>query len=131
MELFGIAVSIPIAFAGSMLYSLLLAKIVRRYAVFSRVLRTASYVVLVFFIIEIALLITVGAIRSRDILGPSFYNAHFILFFITTPALANALLLREKEGFVSPWVAGALCTMLAFCLVLLQYGVSEALYGIE
>jgi hypothetical protein len=85
-----------------------------------------------FVCIELVLLITIGAVRSRGLLGPGFYVAHVIFFFLCPPALANVLVLRPKTGVVSQWwVAGALCTVLAFCLVLLQYGVSEALYGID
>ena len=72
-----------------------------------------------------------GAVRSRAILGPGFYVVHLILFFISVPSLANLLVLRQRRGFVASWyIAAALCTMLAFFLVLLQYSVSEALYGI-
>jgi hypothetical protein len=55
-----------------------------------------------------------------------------MLFFLTVPAFANSLLLRQHRRFVDRWyVAGFLCTVLAFFLVLLQYSVSESLYGIE
>ena len=44
----------------------------------------------------------------------------------------NSLVLRQRRGFVVSWyIAGALCTVFAFFLVLLQCSVSEWLYGIE
>ena len=84
------------------------------------------------FSAEVLLLATLGAVGSRTFVGPAFYVAHVVFFFLGTPALANVLLLRTPAPFVQRWyVAGILCTVFAFCLVLLQYGVSEALYGID
>jgi hypothetical protein len=132
MELLGIVLSIPVAFVASMLYCLLVAKVVSKAAPLIRCLRIASFAVLGLFAVEILLLVTIGAVRARGIIGPGFYVAHLVFFFLCPPALANVLVLRPQHGILSRWwVAGALCTVLAFCLVLLQYGVSEALYGID
>jgi len=132
MELFGIAFSIPVAFVASMLYCLLLARVVARFERPSKWLRFFFIFVLVSFAAELALLVTLGPVRSRSLLGPSFYVAHVILFFIGTRALANILVLQPRNGVLAKWyVAGALCTALAFVLVLLQYTVSESLYGIS
>ncbi len=132
MEIFGIVLSIPAAFVASMLYCLLLIKFVSNADRVSRWLRFASRIVLVLFSVELLLLITLGAVRSRGLLGPGFYVAHVFFFFFGTPALANLLVLRPRRGFSSKWyVATVLCTVFAFFLVLLQYGVSEALYGVD
>ena len=132
MELFGIVLSIPVAFVASMVYCLLLAKVVSRFDLLSHSLRLASYGVLSLFALEIVLLLTLGAVRSRGLIGPAFYVTHLVLFFLCTPALANVFVLRPARGVLSRWyIAGALCTIFAFCLVLLQYGVSESLYGIN
>jgi hypothetical protein len=101
MELFGIVLSIPVAFVASMLYCLLLAKVVSKSALLSRWLRIASLALLSLFAVEILLLITIGAVRARGLLGPGFYVAHLVFFFICTPALANVLVLQRKHGFVS------------------------------
>ncbi|MGA9511085.1 MAG: hypothetical protein WBV55_20860 [Candidatus Sulfotelmatobacter sp.] len=131
MELFGIALSIPVAFVASMLYCFFLDRVVLKFERPRRWLRFASYFVLGFFAAELVMLLTLGAVRSRAILGPGFYVVHLILFFISVPSLANLLVLKQRRGFVASWyIAAALCTTLAFFLVLLQYSVSEALYGI-
>ena len=125
MELFGIAFSIPVAFVASMLYCLLLARVVAKFERPSRWLRLFSSFVLASFAAELALLVSLGSVRSRSLLGPGFHVAHVILFFIGTPALANLLVLRPRNGFFAKWyVAGAVCTVFAFILVLLQYTVS-------
>lgn len=113
MELLGIVISIPVAFAASTLYSFLLSKFVFRRTLLSRLLRISSYVVLGLFASEVVLLETIGAVRSRGLLGPGFYSTHLLLFFLCPPALANVLVLRPKRGVPgSWWVAGALCTIL-------------------
>jgi hypothetical protein len=132
MELFGIALSVPVAFIASSLYCMLLVKFVSRSTGLSRALRIASYFLLTLFAIEVLLLLTLGSVRSRALLGPGFYVVHFLIFLAGVPALANILVLRSKRGVFANWyVVAALCTLFAFCLVLLQYTVSESLYGID
>ena len=130
MELFGVVLSIPVAFAVCAIYCYGIAKLPKS-GQLNRGLRYAGYSVLLGFLIEIVLLGALGAVRSRGILGPGFYVAHLVIFFLGPPALANALVLHPK-GFLTRWyVATVLCTIFAFSLVLLQYGVSEALFGID
>ena len=132
MELLGIVLSIPVAFVASMLYCLLLDRVVLKLEGPSRWLRTVSLIILALFAVELILLVTLGPVRSRGLLGPGFYAAHIVLFFLGTPALANLLVLRPRRGGLAKWyVAAALCTLFAFFLVLLQYSVSESLYGID
>jgi hypothetical protein len=132
MELFGIAFSIPVAFVASMLYCLLMDRVVLKLERPSRWLRTISLLILVLFAAELILLVRLGSVRSRGLLGPSFYVAHVVFFFVGTPALANLLVLRPKGGVLAKgYVAAAACTLFAFFLVLLQYRVSESLYGIN
>jgi hypothetical protein len=132
VELFGIVFSSPVAFVMSMAYCAILAHAIRRVERLRPWLYAVSIVLLVGFLGEVVLLVTLGAVGSRAFVGPVFYVAHSVFFFLGTPALANVLLLRKRGPLVRRWyLAGALCTVFAFCLVLLQYGVSEALYGID
>src|SRR5438093_10199179 len=132
MELFGIILSIPAAFVASVMYSLFLVLVVRRFERISRWLWWVSVGVLGFFVLELFLLATLGAVASRATLGPEFYAVHLALFFFGTPALANLLLLRQRKALIL-WTCVAVfcCTVFAFGSVLLQYGVSEALYGVD
>ena len=128
MELFGILFSIPVAFVLSMGYCALLAKVLRSFDRLYVFLYVPSIIVLSIFLVEVILLLSLGAVRSRALVGPAFYPAHLIVFFLGTPALANVLVLRTV--FCKWYVAGIICTVLGVFLVLLQYGVSESLYGI-
>ena len=67
-------------------------------------------------------------VRSRALFGPGFYVVHLALFFLCAPALANLLVLRHRERW---YFVPFACAGLALFLVLLQYGVSESLYGIN
>ncbi len=132
MELLGIISSVPIAFTCSMLYCLLAAKVISESQRLGYVFKFASIFVLAAFVFEIVLLITLGSVRSRGLFGPAFYVTHVTLFFLGPPALANVLILRTRPQKSGQWyVAGFLCTVFAFILVLLQYTVSESLYGID
>ena len=54
-----------------------------------------------------------------------------MLFLGGVPSLANLIVLGKKEG-LTRWAYSVLpCTVLAFVLVLMQYEVSEALYGTD
>src|SRR5262245_28696627 len=87
MEVFGILLSIPAAFVASGLYILFLILVVRRFARASLWLWWSGVVILAFFVVELLLLATLGPVRSRAVVGPSFYPAHVALFLCGTPAL--------------------------------------------
>lgn len=132
MEIFGIIFSIPVAFVASLLYWLFLVELVSKSTRVTRWLLFTSYIVLLLFSAELIILAILGAVRVRGLLGPGFYVAHICFFFLGTPALANSLVLRPGGGFFTRWyVATVLCTAFAVFLVLLQYSVSESLYGIN
>jgi hypothetical protein len=131
MEILGIAASVPAAFVANVLYGYFLSRVVMRQEPLRRALWIASLPVLLAFAAEVALLMTVGAVRSRTIFGPTFEAAHVAIFFLGPPALANALVLWPPKGLVSWYWAVPICTVFAFALVLLQYGVGDALYGID
>lgn len=132
MELVGIVLSFPVALVASTLYCLFLGRVVSKSERSARWLRLVSYLILDLLAVELVLMVTLGAVRSRALLGPSFYVAHLIFFFAGPPALANLLVLRTEGRSFSKWyVAAVLCAVLAFFLVLLQYSVSESLYGID
>jgi hypothetical protein len=65
-------------------------------------------------------------------LGPAFYPLHLVLFFLAVPALATILVIAKNGTILASWaVVGLLGAMLALPVVLTQYCVSEALYGID
>jgi len=129
MELFAIVLSGPVALVVCLSYCLILAKAVARFASLSRWLVRLSLVVLGWGLVEALMLLAFGAVGSRRMLGPGFYVAHVLFFFLGTPALANVLVLGRRRLVRWWYLVAALCAAFAVGLVVLQYGVSEALYG--
>jgi hypothetical protein len=132
MECFAIVFSFPAGICAGLGYSLILDQIVSRFRRVAKVFVWTSCIVLTGLIIESALLAALGAVTCRGLLGPAFSGTHLIIFVLGTPALANVLVLPRKIPLLSHWyVAGVLCGFLFTYLVVMQYVVSEALYGIN
>jgi hypothetical protein len=156
VELFGIILSVPVSFVMSMVYCAFLAKAVRKLdrvrrvnqrgkgkshgsealeGAMDRVRRSVcvgSLVLLNSFLVELALLARLGAVRVSAVVGPGFYVAHSVFFFLCTLALANVLVLRKRGPFVARWyIAAVICTLLSFYVVLLEHGAFEALDGLD
>ncbi|HZY30438.1 MAG TPA: hypothetical protein VFF86_02235 [Candidatus Methylomirabilis sp.] len=131
MELFGILFAIPAAFIAAAIYARLI-RVVLRYRLITRISLWLSGVVLVGLLVEWGALVTVGAVRSRAIIGPTFYPIHLVLLLFALPALANILIVTKGDTMLGSWFMVAfLCSVLAVPVVLTQYGVAEALYGID
>lgn len=129
MELFGLILSIPGAFLASVLYRYLLLIALSRWPRIAPVLNVASWFVLAVILVEWVLLLLRGAVETRMLVGPVFYPAHLITFVLGTPALINVLILPCPTA---RWFRTVpLATVLAFILVVQQYAVFEALYGID
>jgi hypothetical protein len=132
MELFGIILSIPAVFVGSVVYSFVIARFAEKFGSFKSPVLAASIIVLIALAAEWSFLGSVGAVRGREIIGPVFYPVHLAVFFLSIPALANIIVLSKPGSGVGRWlVAGVLCAVLDLPVVLTQYAVSEALYGID
>jgi quinol-cytochrome oxidoreductase complex cytochrome b subunit len=132
MEVIAIFLSVPVALVVNAVFCWFLVKFVSKSASASRRLRIAGHMVLAMLAVEVILLSTLGAVRSNGLIGSGFYVAHLCLFFLCPPALASSLVLKPSGGFFAKWyVAAVVCTVFAFFLVLLQYSVSESLYGID
>jgi len=129
MEMFAIIGAMPAAFVASAIYSRILGKLsptgsLRRFVLW------ASLAVLGALVLEWILLATLGAVQCRSMIGPAFYLLHFALFLLAVPSLVNILVIGRTVPVQWPVVA-LLGGLLALPVVLTQYGVSEALYGID
>lgn len=73
-----------------------------------------------------------GSVGTRLLIGRPYYPGHLLTFFLGCPALINILVLPNPcRWHARWWFALPLCTALALVLVVQQYVVSEALYGID
>ena len=133
MELFGILFSVPAAFLASVVYAAVLKHMPLPHPL-KPLAKWASLAVLFALVVEWTLLVSFGAVRCRASIGPSFYVVHSIIFFLAVPALVNILVLSHRDRVRSWWLmigVGVLSAVLAFPVVLTQYAVSEALYGVD
>jgi len=132
MELYGILCSLPAAFLASAIYSIVLRWLLMRQPWVKAAVIRLSLLVLGALVIEWGLLAFLGAVRTRAVIGPAFYPLHSVVFFLSVPALASLLVTKKQEQLLGSWfVVGLLCACLALPVVLTQYVVSEALYGID
>jgi hypothetical protein len=132
METFGILFSFPGALILITIYRRVLLWASPRFSWIDPLFRLASVAVMSMFAAEMILLATFGTLRSRAMVGPSFYLFHSLVFFLSPPALANLLVLRKPISWTARGYAVVqLCAALAFFLVVLQYDVYETLYGID
>jgi hypothetical protein len=132
VELFGIAFSVPAAFVASAIYRALLLTGSKRWPLIRPVFIFASCLVLVAILAEWGILSVRGAVGTRVLIGRAYYLVHLLVFFLGCPALINVMVLPNPSKWQARWwVVLPLCTALALVLVLQQYAVSEALYGID
>ncbi len=130
MELFGIVLAIPAAFVGSAVYSLALRFVLRRWAISGPTL-WCSVAVLSGLAVEWIALAMYGPLHLQQVTRGFFFPLHVVVFVLSVPALASVLVVKRGESWLGSWITiGIACAVLALPVVLTQYGVSEALYGI-
>ena len=132
MEIFAIGLSVPGSFAAGIVYSFIIGKVTSRWKILAPPLLWLSGAVLILFVIETAGVALAGVLRLRDAVGPSFYWIHLALFFFTLPSLVNVMRIQQSIPLLSKWyVIGPLCAVVGLFVVLLQYHVSETLFGAD
>ena len=132
MESFGIILSVPAAFISSIIYAVVLRKVTTKLPFLIFPLLWASVIVLMIGLLEFCSIATVGTISLREAVGGLHYPIHIGLFFLTLPALANIMRLQNRFCLLSRWYSiGSLCAVIGLCIVLQQYVVSEALFGVD
>jgi hypothetical protein len=131
VELFGIVLAIPAAFVAAAIYTSVM-RFVLPYRPINRIAFWLSIAVLSGLLFEWGGLVAMVAVHSRAIVGPAFYPAHLLLCLLALPALANLLIIK-KSGTVlgACFTVAFLCSLLALPVVLTQYEVAEALYGLD
>lgn len=132
MEMFGIMAAIPAAFVATGIYLIFLNKFIINNPRLSRVFLLFSYLVLALVVAEAIFLAAFGAVGTRAMLGPIYWRVHGILYLTGVPALANCFMLIRSRWASKDWVVICIvCTLFATYLVFLEYGVYEALFGID
>jgi hypothetical protein len=132
MELFGILLSAPFLFVISIVYAVLIRKVTDRWVILTKPILWMSSGIMVLFAIEAIAVVSAGTIEVRKAVGSLYYPVHLLLFFLTVPSIVNVMRLQRRIALVSKWyVIAPVCALLGLGIVLFQYVVSEALFGID
>jgi hypothetical protein len=130
MEILGLALAIPAVLVVNVVYVLLVRFGLVRFKKLRPWLLWPSYFVFMLALIEVTLVIVLGAVATRSLLGPAFWGFHVVVFLFGAPSLANVLVLTREGLWLRRWyAAAALCCVFGIFLVLFQVGVGDALYG--
>jgi hypothetical protein len=130
MEILGLALAIPAVLVANVGYVLLVRFGLVHLTTLRPWLLWPSYLVVTLALIEMALVIVLGPVAARTLIGPAFWGLHTVVFLFGAPSLANVLVLtREGLWFRRWYAAAALCCVFGVFLVFFQVGVGDALYG--
>jgi hypothetical protein len=131
MEMYGIIFSVPMAFICGIIYAVIIGKVIAKWNELMTPLLWISGVLFALLLLEIISVIVIGTLKLRAIIGPEYYPIHSLLFFLTLPSLVNIMKIQKSIPLLSKWYfIGTACAIIGLVIVILQYGVSEALYGI-
>jgi len=132
MEILGIALSVPAAFIASAVYYFIVRWVIFRWPLISTAFYWSSILVLAVLFAEFVSVVIVSPLTLDAAIGQAYYPIHIILFFLAIPSLVNVLQIQKRVPFFSRWyVISFLCILLDLAIVLLQYYVSEVLYGVS
>jgi hypothetical protein len=131
MESLGIALGILGGLVAAPLFCFLLIKIIAPLPRLSRLAFFVAAVSLVIYAVELSFVGVRSAVAARQLVGPAFFPVHALLTLGSAPALACVLLLGRRN--IAKWwpAAAAICWLVGVFSIFYQYGVAEALYGID
>lgn len=132
MEMFGAILAIPVSFVSSGLYSVFLFAFIKPHAKLSTFLFWPSLVVLTALSWEIVLTILVGPKGLEELMGPTYFRIHVGIFFLSVPSLVNAIALQRRFSIISKWyIIAPACSILTILIIMLQFYVTDILFGID
>jgi len=132
MELFGILLAAMLGLVASPLYCIFVEKVIARTNLLSRLLYWISIVIIVLLITEICLVVIVGPVEARRIVGRWFFAIHSVLFITIAPAFgAFLLLINKKRKLITWYFVAPICWITGVAAILYQFFISESLYGID
>ena len=132
MEGFALILNMPLSFVLSSVYSILLIRFIKPHTKLSTFMFWPSSVVIYALILETILVTAIGPNGLVELLGSSYFQIHLGIFILSVPSLVTILALQKKFPKISKWYITALiCVALATHVLLLQYHVTDSLFGIQ
>jgi hypothetical protein len=131
VESLAIALWILGGLVAAPIFCFMLAKFIRPRPRLARILFYPAVFGLCLFALDLLAVGVFGAIRSRELIGPAFFPIHAFVTLMSAAFLAGSLLLGQRN-FARRWLAvAAVSWTLGVFSIFYQYGVAEALYGID
>src|ERR1700690_3400101 len=132
MELYGIILSVPMAFVASSIYSGIIKRLTMKWEFLTTPILWLSVLSLSLIIMEFLGMSKFGTIKLQETIGQLYYPIHVCLFLSALPSLVNVMRRQGKSPFLSKWyVIGITFAFCGLCVVLMQYTVFESLYGVD
>jgi hypothetical protein len=128
-------IAIALYLAGGLIaaptFCLVLAKWIRQLPRLARLLWCFGLSISGLFVSDLILVAVVGSVRARELLGPGFPDIHAFVTLLAAPSVACAVLLGQRN--LARWwpAVAAFCWLVGAFAIFYQYGVMEALYGID
>ena len=131
MESLGITLWILGGIGAAPIFCFALVKYIKPRLNLARLLFYLATIGLCLFALDLLLVGVLGAVRTREFVGSAFFPIHALVTLLSAACLAGVLLLGQRN-LARRWVLVALISwMLGVFSIFYQYGVSEALYGID
>src|SRR5260370_42426238 len=105
MEVLGLAIAIPGVVVANLGYVLLVRFGFARLKKLRRWLLWPSFLVVILALLDVILMLTLGAVTARRLIGPPFWGFHLLVFLFGAPSLANVLLLSREGMWFRRWYA--------------------------
>jgi hypothetical protein len=130
MDVLGLVLAIPAVVFANIVYTLVARFGLVRFPKLWPWLLWPSYLIVGLAVIDVLVVLTVGAVAARTQIGPAFWELHLLVFVFGAPSLVNVLILGKRGLWFRHWyVAAALCCLVGVFLVFFQSAVGGALYG--
>jgi hypothetical protein len=132
MELFGILIAACLGLVAAPLYCLFVERVIAPVNLLSRLLWWISSTIIVLLVTEICLVVILGPVETRRVVGRWFFTIHSGLFITIAPAIGAFLLLINKRSTRIKWyLVAPICWITGIAAILYQFFVAESLYGID
>lgn len=131
MEALGMVLGILGGLIAAPIFCFMLVRLIAPHPGIARFAFYLAVASLGLFAVDLLLVGMRGAVGARELVGAGFFPLHALLTLGSAPALACALLLG-RPSLARWWPAvAATCWVVGVFSIFYQYGVAEALYGID
>jgi len=130
MDVFGLMLALPAVVVANLAYVLVVRFGLARFTRLRLWLLWPSYFVVVLALVDVLVVLTLGAVAARTRIGPAFWEFHLLVFVFGAPSLVNILMLTRRGIWFRHWYATAvLSCVFGVFLVFFQVSVGDALFG--